>query len=251
MKGMAMAMAVAGLVLVIWPNTGVVTVAWLLAAVAGLLGAGMVFVSMKLRGVARDSNPASPNPHRISRELKAVIMQVPIRYARTVGLLLPAVSSVLLPVQSFACLLCIGFPEQTDTDFLMDGHCVILARSSDENPFTYTPRKVLKGTFDGAEINLLVDSMTRRILAANPEKAVVLAQQKAGGEWRNLGIVSSVYLSVVRRILVLGETWRGEDGAQRRWEFFVPLFGHDDPSIRQLAYLELSRQPARIPSSKN
>ncbi|MEM9656893.1 MAG: hypothetical protein AAF961_00895, partial [Planctomycetota bacterium] len=35
----------------------------------------------------------------------------------------------------------------------------------------------------------------------------------------------------------------GEDGARRRWQFFLPLFGRDDPKLQQLAYLELGRAP--------
>ena len=51
-KYVAIALAIAGLILIVWPSSGLVTVAWLLSAVAFLLGAAMVFVSSKLRGVA-------------------------------------------------------------------------------------------------------------------------------------------------------------------------------------------------------
>lgn len=52
-KYVAIALAAAGIVLIIWPSTGVVTIAWLLAAVAFLLGGGMVFAAIKLRTVAK------------------------------------------------------------------------------------------------------------------------------------------------------------------------------------------------------
>lgn len=49
----AIAMAIAGIILIVWPSTGVVTVAWLIAIIAFLLGAAMVFASTKLRSVAQ------------------------------------------------------------------------------------------------------------------------------------------------------------------------------------------------------
>jgi len=50
-------LAIAGIILIVWPSTGVVTVSWLLCALAFLLGGGMVFVAMKMRRIA----------HRIER----------------------------------------------------------------------------------------------------------------------------------------------------------------------------------------
>lgn len=47
------ALAVAGLILVLWPNTGVVAVSWLLAIVALVIGGVMVYVAMRLRRVSR------------------------------------------------------------------------------------------------------------------------------------------------------------------------------------------------------
>lgn len=45
-------LAVAGLILLVWPSTGIVTVSWLIAAVASVVGGVMVFVALKLRRVA-------------------------------------------------------------------------------------------------------------------------------------------------------------------------------------------------------
>ena len=119
----------------------------------------------------------------------------------------------------------------------------MLARQDEEDPFSYAPSEVLKGAVDGAEIDLFVDSTTRRILQSDGNRRVLLVQNESQGEWRNLGIASDEYLSVVRRIIILGETWRRDDGAQRRLKFFLQLFGHKDPSIAQLAYLEMGRAP--------
>ena len=46
-------LALAGLILIVWPNTGVVTVSWLIAIIALLLGCLMCFVALKLRRIAQ------------------------------------------------------------------------------------------------------------------------------------------------------------------------------------------------------
>jgi uncharacterized membrane protein HdeD (DUF308 family) len=46
-------LALAGLILILWPNTGVVTVSWLLSTIAFVVGAVMIYVAFRLRRVAR------------------------------------------------------------------------------------------------------------------------------------------------------------------------------------------------------
>ena len=46
-------LAVIGLVLIIWPGAGVVTISWLVAALAFLIGALLVFLALRLRRVKR------------------------------------------------------------------------------------------------------------------------------------------------------------------------------------------------------
>ncbi|TWU28030.1 HdeD family acid-resistance protein [Novipirellula artificiosorum] len=46
-------LAVAGLILLIWPSTGIVTVSWLIAAIALVVGGVMLFVALKLRKIAQ------------------------------------------------------------------------------------------------------------------------------------------------------------------------------------------------------
>ena len=102
------------------------------------------------------------------------------------------------------------------------------------------------GQYDGTEIDLLVDSKTRRILRADPDRWVILVQDTRGGPWRSLGIVSKPYVSVARRIVLLLSDSGRRATAQERWEFFLPLFGHRDARIQQLAYLEMGRAPYRV-----
>ena len=46
-------LAVIGLVLIIWPGVGVITISWLVAALAFLIGALLVFLALRLRRVNR------------------------------------------------------------------------------------------------------------------------------------------------------------------------------------------------------
>ena len=46
-------LAVVGLVLIIWPGVGVITISWLVAALAFLIGALLVFLALRLRRVKR------------------------------------------------------------------------------------------------------------------------------------------------------------------------------------------------------
>ncbi len=56
-------LGLAGLILLVWPSTGIVTVSWLLAAVAFIVGGVMIFVALKLRKVAgRLDAPKSVEP---------------------------------------------------------------------------------------------------------------------------------------------------------------------------------------------
>ncbi len=94
-----------------------------------------------------------------------------------------------------------AYPEKSAADYLIESPTVVLAREDPQQPFSYTSVEVLKSSGDGIDIELLVDSVTRRRLAANEELVVVLAQDGKFGLWRNLGIADTDYLAVVRRIV--------------------------------------------------
>jgi uncharacterized membrane protein HdeD (DUF308 family) len=44
-------LAVVGLILIIWPGVGAITISWLVAALAFLIGALLVFLALRLRRV--------------------------------------------------------------------------------------------------------------------------------------------------------------------------------------------------------
>jgi hypothetical protein len=148
--------------------------------------------------------------------------------------------------EASACPICIGFPKRTDADHLLEGHCVVLARAHPQDPFQYAPQDVLKGEYDGSNFDLLVDSATRRLLDVHLDRKVLLIQETARGPWLNLGTVTLEFEAVVRRLITVGVGWTGKEAAAHRWQFFMPLFGHTEERIRNLAYLELGRAPYAV-----
>jgi hypothetical protein len=153
------------------------------------------------------------------------------------------VLGMLLTPVAVACPICIGFPKKTDADFLLESHCVMLGRPDPSNPFQYAAGTVLKGSYDHSSIDLLVDSATQRALEVHPECHVLLIQEQPQSPWRSLGWMSPAYEALVQRILKVGPTWDGPDAIKHRIDFFVPLLGHDEKRISELAYLEFGRAP--------
>jgi hypothetical protein len=154
-----------------------------------------------------------------------------------------AVFLTALAIPANACTLCVGFPEESAADVLIASAAVALAREDPNEPFSLAPIELLKGNHDGSEIGLFLDSVTRRTLAGDPSSAVVVVQENEGGGWRRLALANSQYQGLVRRILLFAPQWQGARGRLRRAEFFLPLFGHKDSAIYELAYLEIARAP--------
>jgi len=142
-----------------------------------------------------------------------------------------------------ACPVCINSPQKTVADFLIESPCVVFARENSDQPFSYAPVEVVKGNIHGKQIDLFVDTSTRKILAADAELVVLLAEDVTDGSWRSLGQLDPMYAAVVRRIIALTPDWQGKNGQQRRVEFFAKLFGHENPAVYEQAYLEMGRAP--------
>jgi hypothetical protein len=158
-------------------------------------------------------------------------------------LLLFAITVSGLVGSAHACSICIAYPQQSAADVLIDSPCVVLAREDPAQPYSYAPIEVLKASADVGHIDLLLDSQTRRILSSDPGRAVVLARDGKDAAWRNLGVADAAYVAVVRRLVASGPQWRSPQGNAQRVEFFLPLFGHENLKIHELAYLELARAP--------
>jgi len=173
-----------------------------------------------------------------------------------------------------ACAVCIAVPETTAADRLIAADVVVLARENPDKPFSFVAVEVLAGELETPEIDLFLDAGTRRRLAHNSERAVVLVRENissgspgkrqrgsaetgaSGGTWRSLGYASARYEALVREILDHAPGWGlqgqnrsydpfgiGARAAGKRVRFFMPYLADSDRSSRLLAYLEVSRAP--------
>ena len=147
------------------------------------------------------------------------------QFARSGDLCL-LIATALLPLTSatalHACQACIPYPQETTADYLIDADTIVFARENPERPFTFTATELLKGAAV-EDIDLFLNSSTRRLLAADEERVVVLVRSDDGA-WRSLGIADGEYQQVVQRIVVFASEWSGVEGQQRRLQFFVDLF---------------------------
>jgi hypothetical protein len=155
-----------------------------------------------------------------------------------------AVLACLLAGSAHACQVCIPMPVETLADRLLEADALVLAREDAARPFHYAAVETLKGDPGDAPIDAFLPSVDRRVLAQFPERYMLLARQEPAGGWSALGITDVDYERVVRHVLDHATTWRPmETDNRQRLDAFVPLLGHRDSRLHQLAYLEIARAP--------
>lgn len=144
-----------------------------------------------------------------------------------------------------ACQICIAYPQTSAVDVLMEADCVVLAREDPERPFHYRSVEVLKGDLGPEEIDLFLNSATRRLLGIYPKRAVVLARPGGGDQsgWSSCGIADPVFGPLVREILRRAPGWEHEP--RQRAVFFSQFLGHENAQLSTLALLEVARAPYR------
>jgi hypothetical protein len=138
-----------------------------------------------------------------------------------------------------ACLVCIELPERTMADRLVEAEIVALAREDPARPFIYAPVALLRGG-DPPPIPFLVDSATRRRLAAAAEDAVLMAHEPESG-WVQLAYANKDVRQAADEILAAAPSWERDDAA--RFAYFAARHDHADPTIRQLALAEIAAAP--------
>jgi len=135
-------------------------------------------------------------------------------------------------------------PVKTLADRLLEADALVLAREDPARPFHYAVVEVLKGDPGGAPLDTFLPSADRRVLAQFPQRHMLLARARPGGGWAALGIADGAYERVVRQVLEHADTWiPGETANRQRLAAFVPLLGHADTRLHELAYLEIGRAP--------
>ena len=157
------------------------------------------------------------------------------------GLLACAAALVLAAGPAAACLVCFELPERTIADRVIEADAVVLAREDPGRPFSYAPIATLKGASAGLPIASLVDSTTRRRLAADPGAAVLFARDAEG--WSRLADADAEMGEMTRAILAAAPAWDTEADHALRFAFFADRHDAANPTIRQLALAEISRSP--------
>ncbi len=148
---------------------------------------------------------------------------------------------LLVAGRAEACLVCIPFPEDTATDKIMRADVVVLARENPDKPYSFIAVEVLQGELDRPEIDLFVNSGTRRRLAHNPGDSVLLTLDVPSNHWQSAGYVNSALRALLDEILVRAAGWSQPGQGESRATFFVPYLAAADPAVRELAYLEVGR----------
>lgn len=143
------------------------------------------------------------------------------------------------------CPICSLMPAKTLADELIDSSLVVLATENPERRFSYLITDTLKGKIASRNVDLFVDSTTRRHLQAQPDHRVLLIRNNQG-EWKSLAIANKQTQQIVRRILIHARNWVGKTGQTERARFFLELWGHENRLLFELAYLELAKAPYSV-----
>jgi hypothetical protein len=162
--------------------------------------------------------------------------------ARTLPIVVAFLAAmVFAATPAVACLVCITVPQRTIADAVIEADTVVLAREDATRAFAYAPVAILKGGEAIAAIPFLVDSTTRRRLAADPDAAVLFAYD--GADWTRLGHAGAEARRMIEAILAAAPAWDRDPDHAGRFDFFAARHDHADPLVRELALAEISRAP--------
>ncbi|MEP4078460.1 hypothetical protein [Haloferula sp.] len=142
-----------------------------------------------------------------------------------------------------ACQICLPFPTTSLADHLIDADQVVLARENPDKPFSLIAKEVLKGENTLPEIDLFLDSQSRRLLAGDPERHIVCTRVSTGdsSEWTRVATSNPKLLTIIKEILSKASQWT--EKPVERSAYFAPYLGNKDRSIATLAHLEVARAP--------
>lgn len=131
-------------------------------------------------------------------------------------------------------------PQPTMVEHMLGSSSIVLARQSENSPFAFEAVELLSGRIPSDRIPFLVDTATRRKLAARPDVAVLFSYDEYTKTWQRLALVEDSIRPVVDEIIHHLPAWRMGDDPQRA-DMFSLLLDHPDQTIRRLALRELDR----------
>jgi hypothetical protein len=141
-----------------------------------------------------------------------------------------------------ACAFHYTKPEKTAVDWVIETDHLVVARSDPANEFAYQVVETLRDGGRPVEISQMVDTGTRRMLAAHPGDSVLFAYDAGQGRFRSLAYLTPAYRSVIDAVQSARDTWgTGDDAA--RFRMFAALQDHPEPALRALALQEIDKAP--------
>ncbi|MGI9391136.1 MAG: hypothetical protein ACR2O1_13850, partial [Boseongicola sp.] len=155
-----------------------------------------------------------------------------------------------------ACAFDMVKPERTQIDWIVESEILALARPAETNPFAFDVSHVLVGEDEGPPISLLVDSPTRRKLAADTSEAVLFAHNSDIG-WRRVAYVDESFRGILDTVLDYRLAWQA-GMPQSRLEFITALQDSKQQAHKAIVIGELDKVPytdlraldLRIPSEE-
>ena len=138
----------------------------------------------------------------------------------------------------------VPYPTRTLADWLLDANTIVLARESADKPFTFEAHTAIKGSLtDAQEIDMFMNSQTRRLLNMYPERSLILIRIDDGEKpkWKIAGQPDPEIELLVFEILEHAASW--DQDPQARLDFFAERFQSSNRTIRNLAFLEIGRAP--------
>ncbi|WP_425045390.1 hypothetical protein [Primorskyibacter sp. S87] len=149
-----------------------------------------------------------------------------------------AVLAILSATPALPCSFHGYVPQATFVERLLGSDHIVLARPTKQKPFSYAEIEVLEGDTEFVEIAQLVDSVTRRRLAANPEDHVLFARDGAYGPWQRVAYIDADMGKVLNVVMDNLPVWEMGDEIER-FSYFATLLNHPNREVHALALREL------------
>ena len=156
---------------------------------------------------------------------------------------LAVIITMIISAAAEDCMICVPFPKATHADKLVESETVVLARENMDKPFFLRTVDVLKGAVDNPEIDSFINSFTRRKLKLNPNDVIVLGRMGSSEPWRHIAYADADYLTIICAIINRSDSWQAGRGDRMRINLFAEYLTHENPLIREQAYLEVGRAP--------
>ncbi len=143
--------------------------------------------------------------------------------------------------QAIACGFHTYVPQPTLVDRLLVSDHIVLARPDPEDPFRFVATSSIEGPIDEVELPHLVDSTTRKRMAANPDSHVLFARDGAYGPWQRIAYIDEDMAPVLNQVTANLAEWSGVDSDRGRYEYFAGLINSQNIGVRRLALRELDQ----------